>query len=140
MPGHISPIFPSAGIALAAVLILGRSALWGVLLGSFLANNISYVFGPPSHLNPPDKGVGIEPDRAAAKAGLGLLNIRERVRLVRGKADIRTSPGQGCQRHRSSARVRPSVVAEPQNGFLPLMRARFTLALLFNIGSVLTCR
>jgi PAS domain S-box-containing protein len=42
-----------------------------------------------------DKGVGFEPDRAAAKVGLGLLNIRERVRLVRGKADIHTSPGQG---------------------------------------------
>jgi len=42
-----------------------------------------------------DTGVGIEPGRAAAKAGLGLLSVRERARLVRGKVEIRTSPGRG---------------------------------------------
>ena len=42
-----------------------------------------------------DKGSGIDPDRAAAKAGLGLLNIQERARLVRGKVEIRTRPGEG---------------------------------------------
>ncbi len=36
---HISPIFPAAGIALAAVLILGRPALFGVFIGSILANS-----------------------------------------------------------------------------------------------------
>jgi signal transduction histidine kinase len=35
------------------------------------------------------------PDRAAAKAGLGLLNIQERARLVRGKVEIRSAPGEG---------------------------------------------
>ena len=34
-PGFASPLFPSAGIALAAVLCYGRLALAGVLLGSF---------------------------------------------------------------------------------------------------------
>jgi len=42
-----------------------------------------------------DGGVGMEAGRARAKAGLGLLNIRERVRLVGGKVEIRSSPGQG---------------------------------------------
>jgi PAS domain S-box-containing protein len=42
-PGNISPIFPAAGIALAAVLIMGRSALIGVWLGSFLANMFFFV-------------------------------------------------------------------------------------------------
>ena len=42
-PGNVSPIFPSAGIALAAVLILGRRALAGVWLGSFAANGISFL-------------------------------------------------------------------------------------------------
>jgi PAS domain S-box-containing protein len=51
LPGHVSPIFPSAGVALAAVLILGRPAFLGVLLGSFLANGISYILGLPSHLS-----------------------------------------------------------------------------------------
>jgi two-component system sensor histidine kinase UhpB len=39
-----------------------------------------------------DAGVGIDPARASAQAGLGLLNIRERAGLVRGKAEILTSP------------------------------------------------
>jgi len=41
-PGNITPVFPAAGIALAAVLILGRPALIGVWLGSFVANGISF--------------------------------------------------------------------------------------------------
>jgi PAS domain S-box-containing protein len=45
LPGHISPIFPSAGLALAAVLILGRPALFGIWLGSFAANTISTFYG-----------------------------------------------------------------------------------------------
>jgi len=51
LPGDISPIFPAAGIALAAVLILGRSALPGVWLGSFAANTLSIFNGriPADH-------------------------------------------------------------------------------------------
>jgi hypothetical protein len=41
-PGNVSPIFPAAGIALAAVMILGRNALVGVWLGSFIANTLSF--------------------------------------------------------------------------------------------------
>jgi integral membrane sensor domain MASE1 len=41
-PGNITAVFPAAGIALAAVLIMGRPALIGVWLGSFGANAISY--------------------------------------------------------------------------------------------------
>ena len=37
-PGNISPIFPSAGIALAAALIFKRPAVLGVFLGSLLYN------------------------------------------------------------------------------------------------------
>jgi len=37
-PGYASPLYPSAGIALAATLIYGRMALPGVALGSFLVN------------------------------------------------------------------------------------------------------
>jgi len=44
-PGNVSPIFPAAGIALAAVMILGRKALVGVWLGSFAANTISFFDG-----------------------------------------------------------------------------------------------
>ena len=47
-PGNVSPIFPAAGIAIAAVLILGRNALVGVWLGSFAANAISFFDGTVS--------------------------------------------------------------------------------------------
>jgi len=42
-----------------------------------------------------DSGVGMEMGTEDSKAGLGLLNIQERARLVRGKAEIRSTPGQG---------------------------------------------
>jgi two-component system, NarL family, sensor histidine kinase UhpB len=42
-----------------------------------------------------DAGVGFATGRDPAKAGLGLLNIRERARLVDGEAEIRSKPGQG---------------------------------------------
>jgi PAS domain S-box-containing protein len=44
-----------------------------------------------------DKGVGMERGVAEAKAGLGLLNIQERVRLVGGKVEIRSGPGEGTR-------------------------------------------
>ncbi len=37
-PGYASPIYPSAGLALAAVLAWGRSALPGVAIGAFAVN------------------------------------------------------------------------------------------------------
>ena len=42
-----------------------------------------------------DTGVGMEKDRGPSEAGLGLLNIQERARLVGGKAEIRSEPGHG---------------------------------------------
>ena len=42
-----------------------------------------------------DSGAGFEPGEAAGKAGLGLLSIQERVRLVCGKVEIRSGPGEG---------------------------------------------
>jgi integral membrane sensor domain MASE1 len=37
-PGYATPIWPSSGIALAGLLVLGRRAWPGVWIGSFLAN------------------------------------------------------------------------------------------------------
>ena len=54
LPGHMSPIFPAAGIGLVAVLLLGRPALLGIWLGSFAANATysAKVFADVSHLQP----------------------------------------------------------------------------------------
>ena len=41
-PDNISPIFPEAGFALAAVIIMGRKALIGIWTGSFVANMFSF--------------------------------------------------------------------------------------------------
>jgi signal transduction histidine kinase len=44
-----------------------------------------------------DDGIGFDPDIYVQ--GIGLLNIRERVRMLDGKYEISTSPGNGCRLH-----------------------------------------
>ncbi|HJT21545.1 MAG TPA: PAS domain S-box protein [Nitrospira sp.] len=45
-----------------------------------------------------DSGVGFDPERLEARPmGLGLINMRERVRSVRGRLDIRSQIGQGTR-------------------------------------------
>lgn len=41
-PDNLSPIFPDVGFALAALLIIGRKAIAGVWIGSFVANMFSF--------------------------------------------------------------------------------------------------
>ncbi|HEU4790065.1 MAG TPA: MASE1 domain-containing protein, partial [Flavobacterium sp.] len=41
-PDNLSPIFPDVGFALAAILIIGRKAITGVWIGSFVANMFSF--------------------------------------------------------------------------------------------------
>ena len=68
-PGNVSPIFPAAGIALAAVMILGRNALIGVWLGSFAANAISFFDGTVSSVH------AVLPDLlVAAFIGIGAMS------------------------------------------------------------------
>jgi PAS domain S-box-containing protein len=45
LPGDVSPVFPDVGIALAAVLLFGRIALFGVWLGAFAVNAMSFFNG-----------------------------------------------------------------------------------------------
>ena len=45
LPGSVSPVFPDVGLALAAVLIVGRMALAGVWLGSFATNALGFFHG-----------------------------------------------------------------------------------------------
>ena len=78
LPGNISPIFPSAGIALAAVLILGRPAWLGVWLGSLLLNAI---FSPnwPRPLTETLRNLPLGcliAAGAAAGAGIGAVVVR----------------------------------------------------------------
>jgi len=69
-PGYASPLYPSAGIALAAVITYGRIAMPGVLLGSFLVNVVLSAsrgqLDTPALLLPAVIGAG-----AALQAALG---------------------------------------------------------------------
>ena len=45
LPSNLSPVFPDVGIALAAVLLFGRIALFGVWLGAFAVNAMAFFNG-----------------------------------------------------------------------------------------------
>jgi signal transduction histidine kinase/ligand-binding sensor domain-containing protein len=53
--------------------------------------------GSQIHLTVQDDGRGFEPDAAGASetAGLGLVNMAERVRLLRGDMEVKSTPGSG---------------------------------------------
>lgn len=68
-PGNITPIFPAAGLALAAVTIMGRKALPGVWLGSFAANAISFFDG-----SMPSVQMGLPHLLVGAFIGLGAMS------------------------------------------------------------------
>ena len=42
-----------------------------------------------------DQGIGIDPLSASIPQGLGLLNIKERTRLVNGTLSIESQPNRG---------------------------------------------
>ena len=44
-----------------------------------------------------DKGVGFDPDLEESRAGLGLVGLRERVRLERGRISVHSQPGKGAR-------------------------------------------
>jgi PAS domain S-box-containing protein len=77
-PGYASPLYPSAGIALAAVLTYGRPALPGVMLGSFLVNVVLSAsrgqIDTAAILTPMAIGLG-----AALQAAAGAALIRRHV-------------------------------------------------------------
>ncbi len=77
-PGYASPLYPSAGIALAAVLAYGRAALPGVALGAFAVNSglgaLRGATGVDQFLLPLLIGGG-----AALQAGVGAWLVRRHV-------------------------------------------------------------
>ena len=79
-PGYASPLYPAAGIALAATLTFGRAALPGVLLGSFFVNGALGALrgqaGPALLVLPLVIGAG-----ATMQAGVGAALIRRFVGL-----------------------------------------------------------
>ncbi len=78
-PSYAAPLYPPAGIALAAALVYGWRVLPGVALGAFVVNAL---LGQPRAL-PPLQAYGLALAvalGAAAQAGLGVWLMRQRVR------------------------------------------------------------
>jgi len=74
-PGYASPLYPSAGLALAATLVYGRSALPGVALGAFSVNLLLATLRSPGQ--PPDVMLpAIIALGAMLQAALGTLLVR----------------------------------------------------------------
>ena len=77
-PGHASPLYPPAGIALAAALVYGRAALPGVWLGAAAVNvGLGLLYGqsgPTTLAAPLFIGAG-----AALQAGVGAALVRRYV-------------------------------------------------------------
>lgn len=78
-PGYASPLYPSAGLALAATLVYGRAALPGVALGAFSVNlllgGLRTPGTTPDLLLPAVIALG-----ATLQAGLGAALLRRFVR------------------------------------------------------------
>ncbi|MBP7626158.1 MAG: CHASE domain-containing protein [Zoogloea sp.] len=77
-PGFASPVFPSAGVALACVLWMGRTGLVGVALGSLLLNlpHALLIGQPPATA----LGVGLSTALGGAlQAGVGAWLVRRSI-------------------------------------------------------------
>jgi signal transduction histidine kinase len=53
--------------------------------------------GGEIHLCISDEGAGFNPESAQAKGGLGLISMRERLRLVGGHLDVESEPSHGTR-------------------------------------------
>ena len=77
-PGYAAPIYPSAGLALAAVLVYGRGAILGTVLGAFAVNlllgNPREVDSAAALLLPLANGLG-----AGLQAAVGAALVRWRL-------------------------------------------------------------
>jgi len=77
-PAYAAPLFPAAGLALAAVLVYGWRALPGVVLGAFI---VSGVLSEPHGLRPAAAwfGAGLIGLGAAAQAAVGAWLMRRKL-------------------------------------------------------------
>ena len=80
---HVSLLMPSAGLALASVLLLGNRILPGILIGSFCLNAWSYDFTPRLLLLYLASAVG-----SAIAAAVGAWLIRRKVGFPNALVDL----------------------------------------------------
>lgn len=78
-----------------------QEALLNVLKHSGAANAKVELFGHDDQIDLciSDSGAGFRPESAKGEAGLGLVSMRERLRLVRGHLSIESRPSHGTRIH-----------------------------------------
>ena len=76
-----------------------QESLQNIIKHSGSCNAVVTLYGSPSEirLSITDKGVGFNPESAAIKQGLGMLHMRERLRLVGGTLLIESQPLRGTR-------------------------------------------
>lgn len=86
-----------AGSAALGVFRILQESLANVIKHSgSTAAEVRLEGGPDGlHLTVRDSGCGFDPDSPVHQAGLGLVSMRERARLMDGQLEIRSSPGSG---------------------------------------------
>lgn len=93
---HVLPEAPPVDVA-SCLYRVAQEALYNVQKHA-RANHVRLTLsGNPGHvcLSVQDDGVGFDPEVRAAGHGLGIVSIKERVRLVHGEVSIGSQPGQG---------------------------------------------
>lgn len=60
-----------------------------------------------------DSGIGFDPDEAIKGRGLGLISMRERLKLVGGELSIESQPGHGATVHACAPLSQKSKLAQP---------------------------
>lgn len=78
---------------------IAQESLWNTMKYSHTDRVLVELNADPEflHLEIRDFGCGFDPGLALNHEGLGLASMNERARLVRGKIDIVSSPGQGVK-------------------------------------------
>jgi len=130
-PGYASPLYPGAGLALAAVMVYGRVALPGVLLGAFL---LQILVAAPSGLPTPQALLlsSITAAGAMLQAALGAALLRWRLSAPPRPLPGAVRPPQGEEKHGG----RPSVCFS--RGALELAEPREVAAFCL-LGGVVAC-
>jgi signal transduction histidine kinase len=88
-----------AGAARVCLFRVAQEALRNVVMHSGVTEAAMKLSGHDSgvELCITDRGRGFSPATAGGTPGLGLVSMRERVRLLGGELDIRSAPGEGTR-------------------------------------------
>ncbi len=96
---HVGPVGRVASKVETAAFRIVQEALTNVARHAVVAEASVRLEGHPDRidLRVEDRGVGFRPESARARASSGLTGMRERARLVGGRLQIESAPGEGTR-------------------------------------------